>query len=96
MQFQGAARLLDQGATYQRLADHGRAASATIMSVRRTGAQIDGDPELELGLSMAFDGTLVTRLHRQVISRLAANELVVGAVLPVRFDPEDPTVLAVA
>jgi hypothetical protein len=45
---------------------------------------------------MAFDGTLVTRLHRQVISRLAANELVVGAVLPVRFDPEDPTVLAVA
>lgn len=96
MQFEGAARLLDQAATYQRLADHGRAASATVMSVRRTGTQVDGDPELELGLSMALDGRLITRLHRQVVSRLAASELVVGAVLPVRVDPEDPTVLAVA
>jgi hypothetical protein len=96
MQIPGAAHLLDQAATYQRLAEHGRPASAIVMSVRRTGEQIGGDPELELGLSLALDGTQITRTHRQVVSRLAASELVVGAILPVRVDPNDPSVLTVA
>ena len=96
MEIHGAAQQVDQAARYQRLADVGRSAAAIVTGVRSTGAQVGGDPELELELSVDLDGVHRSLLLRQVFSRLAAQELGVGRVLAVMVDPDDPAVVAVA
>jgi hypothetical protein len=88
--------MVDQATTYQRLTASGRTASATVTGVRSTGAQVEGDPELELELEVDLDGVRRDLRCRQVFSRLAAREIGVGLILAVRFDPEDPSILAVA
>ena len=87
---------LVQGATYQQLARHGQLTSATLRGLRDTGRGSGGDPEVELELEFTLDGTRRRLVHRQIVSRLAAGELRLGAALPVRVDPDNPTVLVIA
>jgi hypothetical protein len=91
-----AEQLIDQAARYQRLIATGRLRSAKLLGMRDTGHGSDGDPELELELSVDLEGTRRVVLHRQVVSRLAARELRLGASLPVRVDPVDPSILVLA
>jgi hypothetical protein len=68
----------------------GLVGEATITGSRATGAEVDGDPELELELAVSVDGQAPysTQL-RQVISRLAAANYQPGATVSVRVDPDD-------
>jgi hypothetical protein len=91
-----AEQLIDQAATYARLAATGRLCSATLLGLRDTGHSAEGDPELEFELSVDLDGTPRVVRHRQVVSRLAARELHLGTRLPVRVDPADPSILLFA
>jgi hypothetical protein len=92
----GSERCLEQGVTYQRLAATGRLVSATLRGLRDTGKGTHGDPEVELELELTLDGTRRLLIHRQVVSRLAAGELRLGAALPIRLDPDNPTILVIA
>jgi len=89
-------RLIDEVATYQRLATDGRKVDATLLGLRGTGHELDGDPELELELSVDLDGTRKVVVHRQVVSRLAVPKLRLGGSLVVRVDPRDPSILLLA
>jgi hypothetical protein len=93
---QAAEQLIETAAAYQRLQAAGRLCSATLTGLRATGPARDGDPELELELTVDVDGTPVHVAHRQVVSRLAAGELRLGRHLLVRVDRADPTVLVLA
>jgi hypothetical protein len=95
MTLQGTERTLEQGSTYQRLSATGSLVSATLRGLRDTGRGTDGDPEVELELELTLDGTRRTLVHRQIVSRLAAGELRLGAALPVRVDPANPTVVVI-
>jgi hypothetical protein len=92
----GSERCLEQGSTYQRLSSTGRLVSATLRGLRDTGGGSGGDPEVELELELTLDGTRRRMIHRQVVSRLAAGELRLGAALPVRVDPDNHRVLVIA
>jgi hypothetical protein len=92
----GSERYLQQATTYERLTRYGRLASATLLGLRETGKGHDGDPEVELELELTLDGDRRVLVHRQVVSRLAARELHLGVALPVRVDPDNPSVLVIA
>jgi hypothetical protein len=75
----------------------GRVGSATVMAIRDTGVTINDNPQAELDLSVALDGSAPYPVtHRQVISRIAIGGFQPGATVPVRVDPQDPQKLIVA
>lgn len=85
-----------QAAVYQRLLDTGRQGRARVKGMRETGRDAGGDPELELELDVEFEGARYSVVHCQVVSRLAVPDLRLGASLPVRVDPDNPTTLTIA
>jgi hypothetical protein len=91
-----AEQLIERAARYQRLSVIGRLYSASLLGLRDTGHDSDGDPELELELAVDLDGQRTVIRHRQVVSRLAARELHLGSSLTVRVDPSDPSILLLA
>jgi hypothetical protein len=81
----------------QRLMQVGRVGQATVMAIRDTGVTVNENPQAELDLQVAVEGTppyMVT--HRQVIARIALAGFQPGASVPVRVDPQDPHKLIVA
>src|SRR5688572_15195571 len=81
----------------QHVGVNGREGTATITAVRRTGAYVDVDPEIEMDLRVTVDGmSPYTTTHRQVVSTAAGPQFQRGAIIPVKVDPADPTSLIVA
>ena len=76
---------------------HGVSAQATILEIRDTGWSVNNDPVVAMRVQVqppdgaAFEATI----KRYVISRIAAAQPRIGQVIRVRFDPGDPTVVAV-
>jgi hypothetical protein len=85
-----------QAAEYQRLLDSGRLGRAVVKGLRDTGRAAGSDPELELELDVEFEGARYPVVLLQVVSRLAVPDLRLGASLPVRVDPDNPTTLTIA
>ena len=70
---------------------------AFFFAVRTTGAMLDDNPEADLELRVAVDGSepyIVS--HRQVIARAAIGGFRPGVTVPVRVDPRDPANVLVA
>jgi hypothetical protein len=62
-----------------------------IDHVRPVGMTPDGNPRMELGLTVRIPGRVAyaTR-HTQVVSRLVMHNLEPGRSVPVRVDPRTP------
>ena len=89
--------LAKQAEEARRLLQVGKRGHALVMSVRRTGETVDDNPQAELELRVALDGSdPYTVTHRQVISRVAIGGFLPGAKVPVRVDPLDPSNVLVA
>jgi hypothetical protein len=79
------------------LRDHGIAAKATILDIWDTGWTVNDDPVIGMHVQVqppdgaAFQATI----KRYVISRIAAAQPRPGQVISVRFDPGNPSVVAV-
>ncbi len=79
------------------LRDHGVAAKATILKMWDTGWTVNDDPvvgmrvEVQPDTGAAFQATI----KHYTISRIASAQPRIGQVIPVRFDPADPTIVAV-
>jgi hypothetical protein len=81
----------------RRLLQVGKRGHAMVMAVRPTGEAIDDNPQAELELCVALDGSdPYTVTHRQVISRVAIGGFLPGAKVPIRVDPLDPSNVLVA
>jgi hypothetical protein len=87
----------NQALEARRLLQIGRKGLATVLAVRRTGVQVDDNPQAELDLQVAVAGLAPYQLtHCQVISRVALDGLWPGAKVVVRVDPHDPRNVLVA
>ncbi len=79
------------------LRDHGVAAKATILKIWDTGWTVNDNPVIGMRVEVqpadgaAFEATI----KRYEVSRIAAAQPRIGQVIPVRFDPADPAVVAV-
>src|SRR6266576_306877 len=81
----------------QHLMANGRVGQATITDVGHTGTTVNGNPQVQIDLTVAMDGAPpYAATVTQVISRLAVRNFVPGATVPVRVDPRDPQELIVA
>ena len=96
-----AGGMLGEIAEEQRRAQHlmanGRIAQATITDVGHTGRSVNGNPQVQIGLTVAMDGAPPYAASvTQVISRLAVANFLPGATVPVRVDPGDREQLIIA
>lgn len=96
MSLDAVQRSQGQAAVYQRLQAVGRSGRATVTGLRQTGRGAGGDPEVQLELDVELDGSRYPVVLSQVLSRLAVSDLRLGGHLPVRIDPDDPTLLTIA
>jgi len=71
--------------------------SATILSVESTGMRVNKQPVLALRLKVESPGQPPFVVdHREIIDQLRISRMTPGALVPVRFDPDDPSVFALA
>ena len=68
---------------------------ATVRGLSETGGRPVGDREVELALDVRADGRSYSVRHRQMVSRIAADDLHLGSVLSVEIDPGDPQRLVI-
>ena len=79
------------------LQEHGIAAKATILQIWDTGWTVNDNPVVGMRVKVqpadrpAFESTI----KRYAISRLEVAQVQPGRIIPVRFDPNDPTAVAV-
>jgi PDZ domain len=85
------------GGMSQELRQNGVSAPARILEIWDTGWTINGSPVIGMKVRVqpsdrpAFEATI----KKTTISRIATPQFQPGNVIPVRFDPKDPTVVAV-
>ena len=77
----------------QELATGGVAGQATIHSLAATGKEINLQPELTFQLTVDVNGFTTDVTHTQVVSPAMLGQLVPGATVPCRVDPNDHTKL---
>jgi hypothetical protein len=77
----------------QELATSGVAGQATIHSLAATGKEINLQPELTFQLTVDVNGFTTDVTHVQVVSPAMLGQLVPGATVPCRVDPNDHTKL---
>jgi len=79
----------------ERLANEGVDATATIVSMQATGANINMQPELLFQLSLDVNGSTSEVTHKQVVSPAVIGQLQPGAQVPVKVDPNDHSALMI-
>ena len=81
----------------KRLAQEGLAANATILSLSETGNVYNDKPEVAIRIRVepdageAFEAEVVT-----VLGPVDLQTYVLGAILPVHYDPQDRSAVAIA
>ena len=92
----GTLRSFGGGMTDELRAD-GVLARAEILELWDTGWTINDDPVVGLRVRVAATDRLPfeARIEKTTISRLAVPQFQPGQVVPVRYDPRDPAVIAV-
>lgn len=91
-------RMLAKGAQAEReLLEKGTPAPATIVSLAQTGTYLNNHPQVAITLSVAMpDGELRTVTVRKFLSIVQIAQLQIGRVIEVRYDPADPSKVAIA
>lgn len=85
-----------QNGQYKTLMETGIAGQATITSIADTGATINDNPQVRLGLQVELpDRPVYDATVTQLVSRLSVSNFQPGAVVPVRVSPDDPQVLMI-
>jgi hypothetical protein len=79
----------------ERLANEGVDATATIVSMQATGANINMQPELQFQMTVDVNGSQSNVTHTQVVSPAVIGQLQPGAQVPVRVDPNDHSQLMI-
>jgi hypothetical protein len=81
----------------QELKEHGVTAEATILDIWDTGWTVNDNPVIGMHVDVrpADRPPFQATINRCVISRLAIPRYQPGKVIPVRFDPQNPAVIAV-
>lgn len=77
----------------QDLATGGVPGQATIHSLAATGKEINLQPELTFQLTVDVNGFTTDVTHTQVVSPALLGQLVPGATVPCKVDPDDHTKL---
>jgi len=73
----------------------GLPALATVLEIHETGVKVNDDPVVGFRLEVTADGRVPwTAETRALVSLLAIPRIQPGAVLPVRYDPADPSRVA--
>jgi hypothetical protein len=79
-----------------RLLDEGVPGEARVLGVSDTGATLNFEPVCELRLQVSLPGEAPYETTiRQAMPRTVARLMALGALLPVRVDADDPSVLVV-
>jgi len=88
--------ILQGQATTRQLLQTGVPAQATILTLADTGTTINGNPMADLLLDVRpADRPPFQARTRTIISRLRISMLQPGAVVPVRYDPNDLSKIAI-
>lgn len=81
----------------QELLQNGVAAQATILKIWDTGVTLNDNPQVGMLLEVQPQGRDPFRVEmKSIISRIAIGQIQPGRVVPVRFDPENPSKVALA
>src|SRR5581483_2540222 len=76
---------------------NGVAARAQVLEIWDTGWTINDDPVIGMRVRVQPSDRppFEARIEKTTVSRIAVAQFQPGAVIPVRFDPKDPTAIAV-
>ncbi len=94
-QMRDASGRMQQMAAQNELLVNGTAADATVVALRDTGMEVNLQPVLEVDLTVfpaagpPFAATTTTQGHAQLAT------LTPGSTVRVRYDPNDPTTVAI-
>jgi hypothetical protein len=90
-------RLVMRAQSNKALQTSGTPAQATIVSATQTGTFVNNNPQVALVLDVRPDGAPPFRAQAvQVVPLIAIAQIQPGAVVGVRYDPADPTKVALA
>src|SRR3954470_19679483 len=90
-------RLLRNGARNRQLLQSGESAPAVILELRDTGTTVNDNPQVELVLDVLPSSRPPFRATtRTLISRLQTSQVQPGMQVLVKFDPNDPSKVALA
>ena len=85
-----------QQAKATRLMSVGLVGQGVIKAIRDTGVQVNYQPQFEIDLEVTLpDREPYTATITQVVAMSVLPQFQPGAVMPVRVDPADPTVLMI-
>lgn len=74
---------------------NGLPASGTVLKIWETGTRVNDNPVVGFLLEIDAEGMEPYRAEtKALISILSIPQIQPGAVLPIRFDPEDPSKIA--
>jgi hypothetical protein len=81
----------------QKLLQQGVPAQATILKIWDTGVTLNDNPQVGMLLEIQAPNREPFRVEmKSIISRLALAQVQPGRVVPVRYDPENPSKVALA
>ena len=81
----------------QKLLETGVAAQAVILKIWDTGVTLNDNPQVGMLLEVQPQGQDPFRVEmKSIISRIAIGQIQPGRVVPVRYDPQNPSKVALA
>lgn len=81
----------------QKLLEEGVPAQATILKIWDTGVTLNDNPQVGMLLEVQPQGHEPFRVEmKSIISRIAIAQIQPGRVVPVRYDPQNPSKVALA
>jgi hypothetical protein len=81
----------------EKLLKEGISAQATILKIWDTGVTLNDNPQVGMLLEVQPAGQQPFRVEmKSIISRIALPQIQPGQVVPVRYDPENPSKIALA
>lgn len=81
----------------EKLLQQGVAAQATILKIWDTGVTLNDNPQVGLLLEVQAPDRDPFRVEmKSIISRIALPQIQPGRVVPVRYDPQNPSKVALA
>ncbi|NND74498.1 MAG: hypothetical protein HKN44_05785 [Ilumatobacter sp.] len=95
-QMRTANEQMQQMTTQNQLAATGLVATATVNALRDTGTQINYQPVLEVDVTVLPDGGAPFPATATVNGHAILASLTPGSTVSVRYDPADPSVVALA
>lgn len=91
------ARLMRSERENTRIRQHGMAAQARIMGFQETGFSVNDNPALDIHMEVMIPNQAPFRVtRRMVVSMLRIWEIQPGSLVPVKYNPANPTEVVIA